>query len=107
MLYSHRFSILLFSEVAPSITKPLQEIQTVEEQTVSLSCEVSHPNLKAIWLKDGKEIQPDEHCEVIAQGCIHTLIVHNANLEDEAEYTVQISDTVMSKATLWVEGRLH
>lgn len=84
--------------------KPLQEVQTVEEQTASLTCEVSQPNLKAVWLKDGKEIQPDEHCEVIVQGCIHTLIVHNANLEDEAEYTIKISETVMSKATLWVEG---
>jgi len=91
-------------EVSAELTVPLKEIRTTEDQTVSLECETSLPGLRAVWLKDDKEIQSDEHCELLAEGCRHTMIVHKATLEDEAEYTIKIGATIMSKATLWVEG---
>ena len=85
---------------------PLSEIQTVEGQTAKLSCELSKSGVHTIWLKDGKQFTSDERCQIIVNGCFHELVIQNVTLEDEAEYTVQISETVSSKATLWVEGML-
>ena len=83
---------------------PLKEVQTVEGQTVEMSCELSKPGQTVTWLKDGVELVPDDRCQVVVDGCQHRLTINNATLEDEAEYTVKLTDTVFSKATLWVEG---
>jgi len=83
---------------------PLKEVQSVEGQTVEMTCELSRPGQTVTWLKDGVELQPDERCAVVVDGCTHRLTIQNASLEDEAEYTVRLTDDVSSKATLWVEG---
>lgn len=84
---------------------PLQEIRTVEGQTVTLSCQVSRPEAEVTWLKDDAALQPDERIQAVTDGCARLLTIHDATLEDEAEYTVQLSETVFTKATLWVEGQ--
>jgi len=46
-------------------------------------------------------------CQVVVDGCVHRLTINNATLEDEAEYTVKLTDNVSTKATLWVEGTIR
>ena len=94
------------TEPTAEFTVPLREVQSVEGQTVEMSCELSKPGQKVTWLKDGVELKPDDRCEVVVDGCVHRLTIHNATLEDEAEYTVKLTDDVSTKATLWVEGIL-
>ena len=52
------------------------------------------------------QLASDEHCELLVEGCRYTMTIHHVTLEDEAEYTVKIDETILSKATLWVEGRI-
>lgn len=92
--------------MSAAITIPLEETRTVEEQSVTLTCQVSKAGVKAIWLKDGKEIQSSDNCKIAVDGCTHTLLIQRLALDDEAEYTVKFSDSVSSKATLWVEGKI-
>ena len=95
-----------YTEPTAQFTVPLKEVQSVEGQTVEMSCELSKPDQKVTWLKDGVELKPDDHCDVVVDGCVHRLTIHNATLEDEAEYTVKLTDDVTTKATLWVEGTM-
>jgi len=92
------------TEPTAEFTVPLKEVQTVEGQTTEMSCELSKPGQKVTWLKDGAELQLDDRCEAVVDGCTHRLTIRNATLEDEAEYTVKLTDDVSTKATLWVEG---
>ena len=92
------------AELAAQFTLPLHEVQTVEGQSVEMTCELSRPSQPVTWLKDGVELVADERCRVEVDGCQHRLVIQNATLEDEAEYTVRLTDDVTSKATLWVEG---
>jgi len=71
---------------------------------VTLSCEVSRANADVTWLKDDAQLQIDNHLELVSVDRARRLTIHEATLEDEAEYTVALSDTVNTKATLWVEG---
>jgi hypothetical protein len=87
-------------EASAEIRVPLKEVQSVEGQTVSLSCELSKPDVPVVWLKDGVELQSDEHCALTVDGCMHSLTIHSATLEDEAEYTIRLNDSVSAKATL-------
>ena len=96
--------IVCGTEPTAQFTVPLKEVQSVEGQTVEMSCELSKPDQKVTWLKDGVELKPDDRFEVVVDGCLHRLTIRNATLEDEAEYTVRLTDDVSTKATLWVEG---
>jgi len=78
----------------------------VEGQAVVMSCELSKP-WPVMWLKDGIELKPDDHCEVVADGCIHRLSFHRTTLQDQAEYTVKLSYAVFTTAALWVKGMIH
>ena len=57
MLYKTFQSDLLESK--PSFTTPLKDVTIPEEQSVTLECELSKPDQKVKWFKDGKEIKPD------------------------------------------------
>ena len=92
------------AETKATFTVPLKETQTTEGNNVTLECQLSHPDLKVSWLKDGKEITPDEHIQIITDGTWQKLTLPQTVLDDEAEYTVQFEDQV-TKATLWVEGQ--
>jgi len=96
--------MMLDAEPSVEFTVPLKEVQSVEGQTVEMTCELSRPGQQVTWLKDGVELVPDDRCAILVDGCQHRLIINNATLEDEAEYTVKLTDDVSSKATLWVEG---
>ena len=97
--------VLFGTEPTAEFTVPLKEVQSVEGQTVEMTCELSKPGQTVTWLKDGVELKPDDRCEVVVDGCVHRLTIRNATLEDEAEYTVKLTDDISTKATLWVEGK--
>ncbi|KAK7507540.1 hypothetical protein BaRGS_00001475, partial [Batillaria attramentaria] len=77
-------------------------VEVTEGQPFTLECEVSKPNLKARWLKDGKEISPSDHCRLIVDGPVHRLEIPQASLDDEADYTIEVRDK-SSKAMVLVE----
>ena len=104
-MFAHCEWLVVFdTEPTAEFTVPLKEVQSVEGQTVEMTCELSKPGQKVTWLKDGVELQPSDHCELVVDGCVHRLTIRNTTLEDEAEYTVKLTDDITTKATLWVEG---
>uniref|UniRef100_A0A8C3XL64 Myosin binding protein C3 n=1 Tax=Chelydra serpentina TaxID=8475 RepID=A0A8C3XL64_CHESE len=50
-------------------------------------CEVSDENVKGIWLKNGKEVIPDERIKISHIGRIHKLTIDDVTPEDEADYS--------------------
>ena len=85
------------------IVVPLQETTTIEGETVTLQCEVSKPDVDGVWFKDNLELAPDEKFEPILDGVMQALTIHDVELEDEAEYSIEVPGD-SSTATLWVEG---
>jgi titin len=95
---------MLFSPDRPlEFLKPLQDQDVMETQTATLTTEVNLAGKTAQWLKNGKAIKASEHYEMISEGTTHTLLIKDAVLDDEAEYTVVIGDA-KSTATVFVEG---
>lgn len=93
----------LFPDTPVTIVVPLQETTTIEGETVTLQCEVSKPDVDGVWFKDNVELAPDEKFEPILDGVFQALTIHDVELEDEAEYTIEVPGD-SSTATLWVEG---
>ncbi|ELT96013.1 hypothetical protein CAPTEDRAFT_139749 [Capitella teleta] len=94
--------INVIADTAVTFTIPLKETQTVEGDAVTLECQLSKPDLKVAWLKDGSEITPSEQVHITTDGTWQRLTLPHTVLDDEAEYAVQFNDQI-TKATLWVE----
>ncbi|XP_008496476.1 myosin-binding protein C, cardiac-type [Calypte anna] len=73
--------------------KKLEVYQSIADLTVKardqavFKCEVSDENVKGIWLKNGKEVVPDERIKISHIGRIHKLIIEDVTPDDEADYS--------------------
>ena len=94
-------------ETKPSFTAPLKDIAITEEESVTLECELSKPDQKVKWFKDGKEIKPDRKRGISSKtdGRKHSLIIPKTEMDDAAQYSVRCGDEE-SKGKLSVEGNL-
>ena len=93
------------TETAATFTTPLKDTTVPEEQSVTLECELSKPDQKVKWFKNGKEIKPDKKrgIQPKVKGTKHSLTIPKTQRDDAAEYTVKIGDEE-TKAKLTVEG---
>ena len=98
---------LTLLETKPSFTIPLKDITVPDEQSVTLECELSKPDQKVKWLKDGKEIKPDKKRGILSKtdGRRHSLIIPKTETDDTAQYSVKCGEEE-TKAKLTVEGRM-
>ena len=94
---------LFYSETPLEWLKPLGDQDIMESQTAILETEVNLPNKEGKWLKNGKPVKAGGRFEIIMDGCIHSLVISDAQLDDEAEYTLVIGDK-QTTGTLFVEG---
>lgn len=73
--------------------KQLEVLQNVADLTVRardqavFKCEVSDENVKGVWVKNGKEVIPNERITISHIGRIHKLTIDNVVAEDEGDYS--------------------
>ena len=87
------------------IMQPLSDQSVVEAQPFTFTCQVSKPNAKARWLKDGQEVTPADGYEITVDGHMHTLAKKEAVLEDKGKFTA-IFEGKSTAANLAVSGRV-
>ncbi len=94
-----------FAEVSVVFAVPLKDMTVPTDQLVVLECELSKPNQKVKWFKNGKEIKPDRKrgIEPKVDGKRHILKIPTAVTEDTAEYTVKFKE-IQTKGKLTVKG---
>jgi hypothetical protein len=98
--------ILYFIELPAEFKKPLTDLTAKEEDKIILECELSKPDKPVKWLKDGKEIKPDDHVHFSIDLATHQLIIDNVMLDDKGKYSCICGD-VTTEAKLIIEGNFH
>ncbi|XP_067685805.1 immunoglobulin superfamily member 22-like [Haliotis asinina] len=93
---------LPFVEEPLEIVKPLEDQTIDEDQTVKFTCEVSKPNIKSCWYKDGKAVSEKDGYRIETINSVHTLILDNVAEEDGGKYSIKVEDK-QSEATLTVK----
>ena len=93
----------LVTDSPVTIVTPLKETTCIEGDTVTLEAECNKPDVDGVWFKDNLELAPDEKFEPFVEGVTQGLTIHDVELEDEAEYSIEVPGD-SSAATLWVEG---
>ena len=79
-------------------------MECTEGDTVTLICEVNKPNKAAMWLRDGEQVTVADGYEIVVDGNVHKLIIRQASLDHEADYTCMIGN-VETTTILYVEGQ--
>ena len=95
--------LLTLPEASVTFTVPLKDTTVTENESVTLECELSKPDKKVKWYKNGKLFKPVKGVDVTAKGTVHKLTIPKSTVEDGAEYTVKFGDQSTS-GTLKVEG---
>lgn len=81
--------------------------EVIEETDVELIVEVTKPNQRCKWLKNGRIINPNEEkyagrLNIVSEGCIHRLSIKNVALKDACEIEVHV-DELNSKTNFVVK----
>ena len=102
-----KINFLFFSklEKAPEILEPLHEVTITEGKKAQLECTLTKPNAKVTWLKNGKEIRPSATVQMKTEGAHQFLIMPKTELEDDAEYTIKVSEDQTSTCHVTIEGK--
>lgn len=74
-------------------------------QDISLSCELSKPDVNIRWYKDGKAIRKSQKYDLQQEGTRAILIIHDSTVKDSGEYTCETEDS-KTKARVTVQGEL-
>lgn len=90
-------------ELPIEFTKPLKDLEIMENQPLTLTCQVNKPDLVATWQKDGKNIDASDRVQIVRDGVTHTLKIDKAVLEDDSVYKCTIKDRKTS-ARVTVKG---
>ncbi|CAF0846330.1 unnamed protein product [Brachionus calyciflorus] len=97
----------LFVRPALKFVKELKDMEGVEEDTIELSVEVTKPDQKCRWIRNGRNINPNEErfagrYVIISDGMNHKLTIKNVSLKDAGEFIVHV-DELSSKCNLTIK----
>lgn len=93
------------SEKPTEVTKQLEDKTSAAGQDISLSCELSKPDVNIRWYKDGKAIRKSQKYDLQQEGTRAILIIHDSTVKDSGEYTCETEDS-KTKARVTVQGEL-
>lgn len=92
--------------VEPSLTfiRKLPEYTIIPiSENAEFVVELSRPDVKVHWLKQGVKIESSSKYKLIKQNCVRKLIIYNVETDDQMEYTC-VAETIKTSTTLKVGG---
>ena len=89
---SQFISTLISIEAPVTFTVQLQDQTVTEDEDLTLTCEVSKPEVKVIWMKDGKKIKSGDRYEMRSEGCVHMFMIRGLTMDDAAEYGAKVAN---------------
>ncbi|XP_067113953.1 obscurin-like protein 1 isoform X4 [Osmerus mordax] len=89
-------------EMKMTFTKPLENISSLKDSSLTLRCEVNKPKGDVQWLKNSQDITPNRRHTIRAQGRERSFTIHKLTAEDAGEYSCESTDD-RTVATVTVE----
>jgi hypothetical protein len=87
--------------------KQPEDQTTMEGQTVKFTAVTNKPNYQAVWKKNNKPIDTsDTHYQIKDDGTYHFLVIPEALLDDDDNYTCSIEE-IECIVRLKVQGNFH
>ncbi|XP_055284683.1 obscurin isoform X21 [Moschus berezovskii] len=84
------------------IVRPLEDVEAVEKEGATFSCEVSHDEVPAQWFWEGSKLRPSDNVRIRQEGRTYTLIYRRVLVEDAGEIKF-VAENAESRAQLRVK----
>ncbi|KAF6738677.1 Obscurin [Oryzias melastigma] len=75
--------------------KTASKVEKMTGETLVLDCEVSRPNAKVTWKKNGEEVEDSRNITIFDDGVVRQLTIHSLTMEDAGQYMCDAKDDVM------------
>uniref|UniRef100_A0A671FYC7 Obscurin n=1 Tax=Rhinolophus ferrumequinum TaxID=59479 RepID=A0A671FYC7_RHIFE len=72
--------------------KALDDVSAEERGTLALQCEVSDPQARVVWRKDGVELGPSDKYDLLHTAGTRGLVVHDLSRDDAGLYTCHLDN---------------
>uniref|UniRef100_A0A8C4UI32 Obscurin n=1 Tax=Falco tinnunculus TaxID=100819 RepID=A0A8C4UI32_FALTI len=95
---------LVVKEKPTEVIKQLEDKTSAAGQDISLSCELSKPDVSIRWYKDGKAIRKSQKYDLHQEGTRAILIIHDSTVKDSGEYTCE-TEVSKTKARITVQEK--
>ncbi|XP_057346835.1 obscurin isoform X17 [Manis pentadactyla] len=83
------------------IMRPLLDVEVMEKEGATFSCEVSHDEVSAQWFREGSKLRPSDNVRIRQEGRTYTLIYRRVLAEDAGEIKF-VAESAESRAQLRV-----
>lgn len=70
--------------------KALDDVSAEEQGTLALKCEISDPQARVVWHKDGVELGPGHKYDFLHTAGMRGLVVHDLSQNDAGLYTCRV-----------------
>nr|AZI15635.1 UNC-22 [Auanema rhodensis] len=93
-----------------SFLNPLPNTQEIyRTKQAVLTCKVNTPRAPLVWLRGGKEIDPNDKRYIVEKDAVGrcTLTIKVVEEADQAEWTAKVTNEVFSKCQVYVEEPRH
>ncbi|XP_024142928.1 obscurin-like protein 1 [Oryzias melastigma] len=75
--------------------KTASKVEKMTGEALVLDCEVSRPNAKVTWKKNGEEVEDSRNITIFDDGVVRQLTIHSLTMEDAGQYMCDAKDDVM------------
>ncbi|XP_019735716.1 obscurin isoform X2 [Hippocampus comes] len=82
-------AVVTVKAIPAEFTKPLQNVESREGETATLTCEYSLPGVQFHWKKGSESLRPGDKYVMKQRQTINSLIIRAVKPEDSGEYTCQ------------------
>uniref|UniRef100_A0A670JNG3 Obscurin-like protein 1 n=1 Tax=Podarcis muralis TaxID=64176 RepID=A0A670JNG3_PODMU len=83
---------LSVKELPVKFVRGLSDVLALQGETVLFWCELCKTKGDVLWLKDGQELEANEHQEIRAEGRERSLTLRHVGPEDAGEYSCESKD---------------
>ncbi|XP_030668594.1 obscurin isoform X1 [Nomascus leucogenys] len=84
------------------IVRPLEDVEVMEKDGATFSCEVSHDEVPGQWFREGSKLRPSDNVRIRQEGRTYTLIYRRVLAEDAGEIQF-VAENAESRAQLRVK----
>uniref|UniRef100_A0A8W4FC20 Obscurin n=1 Tax=Sus scrofa TaxID=9823 RepID=A0A8W4FC20_PIG len=84
------------------IVRPLEDVEVMEKEGATFSCEVSHDEVPAHWFREGIKLRPTDNVRIRQEGRTYTLIYRRVLVGDAGEIKF-VAENAESRAQLRVK----
>lgn len=95
---------MISAEEPVEFTRKLRDIEVTEKETAVFKCEMSKPDLEAIWLHNGQSVSVEDGFDIKIEKTIHSLVLEDVSVEDAGIYSIKVGDKI-SEGRLSVKGK--